>query len=63
MSQLPDHYRQTLEEKYVEGKSQREMAELWQLSEKALESQLVRARKAFRVTFQALSRHLQAEVC
>ncbi len=59
MAQLPDHYRETLEEKYVHGKSQREMAELRQVSEKALESQLTRARNAFRVTFLALSRHLQ----
>jgi RNA polymerase sigma-70 factor (ECF subfamily) len=63
MAQLPDHYRETLEEKYVHGKSQREMAERWRLSEKALESQLTRARKAFRATFLALSRHLQTEVC
>jgi RNA polymerase sigma-70 factor, ECF subfamily len=63
LSQLPDHYRQTLEEKYVQGKSQREMAETWQLSEKAIESQLVRARKAFRATFEALSRNLQTEAC
>ncbi len=60
MAQLPDHYRETLEEKYVQGKSQREMAERRQLSEKALESQLTRARSAFRVTFLALSRQLQA---
>lgn len=63
MAQLPDHYRETLEEKYVHGKSQREMAERWRLSEKALESQLTRARKAFRATFLALSRHLQTELC
>lgn len=63
MAQLPDHYRETLEDKYVRGKSQREMAEGRQLSEKALESQLMRARKAFRATFLAMSRHLQAEVC
>ena len=63
MAQLPDHYRETLEEKYVQGKSQREMAQRRQLSEKALESQLTRARNAFRVTFLALSRHLQPEVC
>jgi RNA polymerase sigma-70 factor (ECF subfamily) len=63
MAQLPDHYRETLEEKYVQGKSQREMAQHRQLSEKALESQLTRARNAFRVTFLALSRHLQPEVC
>ena len=63
MAQLPDHYRDALEAKYVLGNSMREMAERWQLSEKAIESQLVRARKAFRATFQALSRHLQTEVC
>ena len=63
MAQLPDHYRVTLEDKYVHGKSQREMAELRQLSEKALESLLVRARKAFRATFLALSRQLQTELC
>jgi RNA polymerase sigma factor (sigma-70 family) len=59
MAELPDHYREVLEQKYVQGKSQREMAERWQLSEKAIESQLTRARKAFRETFLALSRHLQ----
>jgi RNA polymerase sigma-70 factor, ECF subfamily len=63
MAQLPDHYRETLEEKYVHGKSQREMAERWRMSEKAMESQLTRARKAFRATFLALSRHLQTEMC
>ena len=62
MAQLPDHYRESLEEKYVQGRSQREMAERWQLTEKALESQLTRARNAFRVTFLALSRPLQPEV-
>jgi RNA polymerase sigma-70 factor, ECF subfamily len=61
MSQLPDHYRDTLEAKYVLGQSLREIAELAQVSEKAVESQLVRARKAFRATFEALSRHLQTE--
>jgi RNA polymerase sigma factor (sigma-70 family) len=59
MAQLPDHYRVTLEEKYLHGKTQREMAERWQLSEKALESQLTRARTAFRATFLALSRQLE----
>jgi RNA polymerase sigma-70 factor, ECF subfamily len=61
MAQLPDHYRESLEEKYVQGRSQREMAERWQLTEKALESQLTRARQAFRATFLALSRPLQME--
>lgn len=59
MAQLPDHYRETLEDKYVHGQSQREMAERRRLSEKALESQLTRARQAFRATFSALSRHLE----
>jgi RNA polymerase sigma-70 factor, ECF subfamily len=62
MAQLPDHYRETLEEKYLHGKSQREMAERHQQTEKAIESQLTRARNAFRVTFLALSRHLQNEM-
>jgi RNA polymerase sigma-70 factor (ECF subfamily) len=59
LARLPDHYRDMLQEKYVDGNTQREMAERRQLSEKALESQLVRARKAFRETFLALSRPLQ----
>lgn len=60
MSQLPDHYRAALEAKYIAGKSLREMAELGQLTEKAVESLLVRARKAFRATFLTLSQHLES---
>ena len=59
MSQLPPHYREALEAKYLNGKSVRDLAALWRLSEKAAESQLTRARKAFRATFQALCRNLQ----
>jgi RNA polymerase sigma-70 factor (ECF subfamily) len=62
MSQLPPHYREALEAKYVSGKSVRDLAATWSLSEKAVESQLTRARKAFRVTFLALSRNLEAEL-
>jgi len=62
MAQLPDHYRETLEDKYVHGQSQRAMAERRKVSEKALESQLTRARNAFRATFLALTKHLQNEV-
>jgi RNA polymerase sigma-70 factor (ECF subfamily) len=62
MSQLPPHYREALEAKYVNGKSVRDLAASWSLSEKAVESQLTRARKAFRVTFLALSRNLEAEL-
>jgi RNA polymerase sigma-70 factor (ECF subfamily) len=63
MSQLPPHYREALEAKYLGGKSVRDLASLWGASEKAVESQLTRARKAFRATFLALSRNLGAELC
>jgi RNA polymerase sigma-70 factor, ECF subfamily len=59
MSQLPAHYREALEAKYLTGTSVRDLAERWHVSEKAVESQLTRARKAFRATFLALSRNLQ----
>lgn len=61
MSQLPSHYREALEAKYVAGKSVREMAAAWSMSEKAVESQLTRARKAFRAAFVALARNLSWE--
>jgi RNA polymerase sigma-70 factor (ECF subfamily) len=54
MAQLPVHYRQALEAKYVAGQSVRDMASAWQVSEKAVESLLTRARQAFRATFAAL---------
>jgi RNA polymerase sigma-70 factor (ECF subfamily) len=63
MAQLPPHYREALEAKYVGGKSVRDLASQWGSSEKAVESQLTRARKAFRATFLALSRNLGAELC
>jgi RNA polymerase sigma-70 factor, ECF subfamily len=55
MSQLPPHYSLTLELKYVLGRSVREMATALKTSEKAVESQLTRAREAFRATFLALT--------
>ncbi len=61
MSQLPSHYREALEAKYVTGKSVRDLAQLWRTTEKAVESQLTRARKAFRATFLALTRNLGAD--
>ena len=61
MSQLPSNYRQALEAKYLSGKSVRDMAADWSISEKAVESQLTRARKAFRATFVALARNLSLE--
>jgi RNA polymerase sigma-70 factor (ECF subfamily) len=63
MSQLPPHYRETLEAKYVTGRSVRDIAADLSLSEKAVESLLGRARKAFRATFLALSRNLRGELC
>jgi RNA polymerase sigma-70 factor, ECF subfamily len=58
MSQLPEHYREALEAKYLSGKSVRDLAGLWGATEKAVESQLTRARKAFRATFIALTQSL-----
>ena len=55
MAQLPPHYREALEAKYVLGQTVRDMAAAWQMSEKAVESQLTRARQAFRATFVALA--------
>ena len=63
MSQLPPHYREALAAKYVDGRSVRDLASQWGASEKSVESQLTRARKAFRATFLALSRNLGAELC
>jgi RNA polymerase sigma-70 factor (ECF subfamily) len=63
MSQLPPHYREALEAKYVSGCSVRDLACRLHVSEKAVESQLTRARKAFRATFLALARNLGAELC
>ena len=61
MSQLPANYRRALEAKYVAGKTVRDMAADWSMSEKAVESRLARARKAFRATFVALARNLSLE--
>jgi RNA polymerase sigma-70 factor (ECF subfamily) len=63
MSQLPPHYREALEAKYVDNKSVRDLAATWSVSEKAAESQLTRARKAFRATFLALARNLGSDLC
>ena len=61
MSQLPAHYREALEAKYVSGRSVRDLAGVWHMTEKAVESLLTRARKAFRATFLTLSRNLGFE--
>lgn len=62
MAQLPPHYREALEAKYVQGQSVRELAHDWSVSEKAAESLLTRARQAFRAAFTALARNLEAEL-
>ena len=62
MSQLPPHYRQALEAKYVSGESVRAIAERWRMTEKATESLLTRAREAFRAAFTALCRNLEVEL-
>lgn len=59
MAQLPPHYREALEAKYVAGRSVRDIAAALGLTEKAVESQLTRAREAFRGTFTALARQLR----
>jgi len=60
MAQLPDHYRSVLEDKYVEGCSVREMAQRRTTSEKAVESLLSRARRAFREAFKLFSEQMNA---
>lgn len=62
MSQLPPHYREALEAKYLSGQSVRDLAAVWRTTEKAVESLLTRARKAFRATFLALTHNLGPEL-
>lgn len=61
MAQLPRHYGQVLEAKYVAGKSVRDIAAALGTSAKAAESMLSRARDAFRATFLALAKSLPVE--
>ncbi len=61
MSQLPPHYRQALEAKYIDRKTVREIAAANSSTEKAVESLLTRSRNAFRETFLALARNLNFE--
>jgi len=61
MAQLPRHYGQVLEAKYVMGKSVRDIAAALGTSAKAAESMLTRARDAFRATFLALANNLPVE--
>jgi RNA polymerase sigma-70 factor (ECF subfamily) len=56
LDRLPPHYGNALEWKYLEGRSVKEIAERLQLSPKAAESLLTRARRAFRDAFASLTR-------
>ncbi len=58
MSQLPPRYSHALEEKYLRGKTLRQLAAAAGTTEKAAESLLGRARQAFRSTFLALASNL-----
>jgi RNA polymerase sigma-70 factor (ECF subfamily) len=62
LDQLPCHYGNALEWKYLEGYSVKEIATRLELSPKAAESLLTRARVAFRDGFTALTRTLPARV-
>jgi RNA polymerase sigma-70 factor (ECF subfamily) len=62
MAQLPAHYRQALESKYIDNRSVRDMADAAGATEKSVESLLTRARQAFRETFLALTRNLELEL-
>jgi len=62
MAQLPPHYRQALEAKYVDGQSVRAIAADAGNTEKAVESLLGRARQAFREAFLVLTRNLELEL-
>jgi RNA polymerase sigma-70 factor (ECF subfamily) len=55
LDQLPSHYGNALEWKYLEGRSVKEIATRLKLSSKATESLLTRARAAFRDAFGALT--------
>lgn len=56
LDQLPTHYGDALEWKYLEGLSVKEIASKMKLSAKAAESLLTRAREAFRDAFASLTR-------
>lgn len=61
MSQLPPHYREALEAKYIARQSVRDIATAGSTTEKAVESLLTRSRQAFRESFLALARSLNTE--
>jgi RNA polymerase sigma-70 factor (ECF subfamily) len=56
LGHLPGSYRSILERKYVDGATLEEIAQELAATEEAAKSHLARARRAFRETFQTLSR-------
>ena len=62
LDQLPQHYGNALEWKYLEGLPVKEIASRLKLSPKAAESLLTRAREAFRECFTSLTRTPLAEL-
>lgn len=60
---LPEHYARLLEEKYLEGDSVQTMAQRSGVSEKAVESALVRAREAFRQVYPRAEREMDRQEC
>ena len=61
MKQLAGDYAELLEDKYIEGLSVREMARRRELSEKAVESALSRARAAFRESYKTATAGKECE--
>ena len=61
LSQLPPHYRDTLADKYLHGRSVREIAAELHVTEKTVESRLTRARDAFRKAFTTLIQSMNLE--
>ncbi|MBI5725746.1 MAG: sigma-70 family RNA polymerase sigma factor [Planctomycetes bacterium] len=60
MSQLPVRYSGVLEDKYIKGRAVRDIAAGLGMTEKAVESLLVRARAAFKKVFTILSKRQPA---
>lgn len=61
LDQLPEHYGQVLEWKYLEGLAVNDIAERLAMGPKAAESMLTRARGAFRRAFESSVDQLQAD--
>lgn len=53
LDQLPDHYAQALELKYIDGLSSKEIAARFDIADEAAQSLLARARRAFRERYES----------